>query len=354
MDLLGERYRVVRRLGSGGMASVLLCEDEVLGRRVAVKRLHRTEETHDVRRFRREARVGARLNHPNLVTVFDTVSDDSGDLIVMEFVDGESLADALRRGPLEPERAIEVLSAVASALDHAHAAGVVHRDVKPANVLLGTDGSIKLADLGIAKSSHVTETVTGEMILGTLAYMPPERLRGEDTGPAGDVWSLAAVSFEALTGRRARAATTPSAAVAEGVSGRLPELREALPEAPAGAEQVLRRGLDPEPERRPASAGALVSELARSLGVGETEPLTEALVTNGAGEDATAPLAVPSPIAEPRADTVHRGRRRARMLAAGGLAAVAGVAIALAAGSGGGDDSPGGFNPLADTGPEQP
>src|SRR5437763_7478205 len=133
--LLAGRYRTLERLGSGGAATVYLAEDQRLGRRVAVKRLHGGVADDDVvRRFRREARLGASLNHPNVVMVYDIVSDDEGVLIVMEYVDGETLRDAIARGPLPPRRALEVLRAVAEALDHAHAEGIVHRDVKPANV----------------------------------------------------------------------------------------------------------------------------------------------------------------------------------------------------------------------------
>ena len=135
--LLAGRYRTIERVGSGGMATVLLAEDERLGRQVAVKRLHAESPEDTAQRFRREAKLGASLNHPNLVAVYDIVTDDEGVLIVMEYVDGETLRDAIERGPLEPARAIEVLRGMAEALDHAHGEGIVHRDVKPANVLLG-------------------------------------------------------------------------------------------------------------------------------------------------------------------------------------------------------------------------
>src|SRR3954452_8192209 len=150
-NLLAGRYRVIDRVGRGGMASVLLAEDERLGRQVAIKRLHAESPEDTARRFRREARLGASLNHPNLVAVYDIVTDEEGVLIVMEYVEGETLRDAIERGPTEPRRAIEILRGLAGALDHAHEEGIVHRDVKPANVLLGADGrTIKLADLGIA------------------------------------------------------------------------------------------------------------------------------------------------------------------------------------------------------------
>ena len=180
--VLADRYAVERKLGAGGMATVYLAEDQVLGRRVAVKRLRGEGDAADLERFRREARLGATLSHANVVTVFDTVAGDDGVLIVMEYVEGETLADALAGAPLGDERAIEVLSAVAAALDHAHANGIVHRDVKPANVLLGDDGTIKLADLGIATAIAATRITTTHDIVGTLAYIAPERLDSDFAG----------------------------------------------------------------------------------------------------------------------------------------------------------------------------
>src|SRR5437764_12578514 len=155
--VIAGRYRTIERVGSGGMATVLLAEDGRLGRQVAVKRLHAESPEDTARRFRREARLGASLNHPNLISVYDIVSDDEGVLIVMEYLDGETLRDAVGRGPLPPARAIEVLRGVAAGLDYAHAEGIVHRDVKPANVLLGRrPGEGKLADLGIATAVEGT------------------------------------------------------------------------------------------------------------------------------------------------------------------------------------------------------
>src|SRR5437667_1900646 len=142
--VLGGRYRVLERLGTGGMATVFLAEDQRLGRKVAVKRLHSDSPDDAALRFQREAKVGASLSHPNLVTVFDTVADDEGVLIVMEYVEGENLADVMARERLPAERAVAIVADVAAALDHAHAAGVVHRDVKPANVLVGPGGKAKL------------------------------------------------------------------------------------------------------------------------------------------------------------------------------------------------------------------
>src|SRR5919106_7028590 len=198
--LLAGRYRVLERLGAGGMAAVYLAHDERLGRDVAIKRLHRGEhEEVDARRFQREARLGASLSHPNLVSIFDTEEDDESVLLVMEYVDGETLADRLARGGLESRCAVAIVRAVANALDHAHAAGIVHRDIKPANVLLGRDGTVKLADLGIAKAVERTDITDTGTVLGTPTYMAPEQLQGGKLGPAVDVYPPPPVAVEMLT-----------------------------------------------------------------------------------------------------------------------------------------------------------
>src|SRR5947209_9389419 len=259
--MLAERYRVIRRLGSGGMASVFLAEDERLRRRVAVKRLHAGSPEDVARRFQREARVGASLNHPSIVAVFDTIVDDEGVLIVMEYVDGETLRDEIARRPLAPKRALEVLEPVAIALDHAHANGVVHRDVGPANVLLGRDGAVKPADLGIATAAGVTRITRSGTVLGTVAYMAPERLDGAAGGPPADIYALAAVAFEALTGDKAIAGRTAAEVARRAVLDPPPDLNAALPDAPAAAAAALRRGMAKDPDERPPSASALVGAL---------------------------------------------------------------------------------------------
>src|SRR3954470_18197330 len=209
-DLVAGRYRMLRRLGAGGMAAVFLARDTRLERDVAIKRLHADSPEEVGRRFQREAKVGASLNHPSIVSVYDTVTDDEGVLLVVEYVDGETLRDAIARGPLPAEQAMRVLRAIASALDHAHEHGVVHRDVKPGNILIGRDGQAKLADLGIASAaelgSRITQTGT---VLGTAAYIAPERLDGGLGGPPSDVYALAAVAHEALSGHKAVEGSTP-------------------------------------------------------------------------------------------------------------------------------------------------
>jgi eukaryotic-like serine/threonine-protein kinase len=242
-SLLDGRYRVLRHLGSGGMASVLLCRDERLDRDVAVKRLHADSPDDVERRFVREAKLGASLNHPNLVSVFDTATDDEGVLIVMEYVEGEALARTLRRGPLPPGRVAAMVRDLGSALDHAHAQGVVHRDVKPGNVLLRRDGVTKLVDLGIATAQDHTRLTHSGMVLGTAAYMAPEQLEGGETTAATDVYALAVVAYEALTGERAREGRTPIEIAHRIASEPPPDLRDALPGASPRAAEVLKRAM---------------------------------------------------------------------------------------------------------------
>ena len=270
--LLGGRYRRVRRLGSGGMASVYLAEDTLLGRPVAIKRLATEAPEESLRRFRHEARIGASLNHPGLVAVYDSIAEDDGLLIVMEYVEGRSLSELIDDGPLPAEQVADVIGQVAEALDHAHRNGVVHRDVKPSNILVRDDGVVKLADLGIARTLDGSRITATGSVFGTLAYIAPERLSGEPDGPPADVYSLAAVAYEALSGRRAQQASTPAELVRLAGQGPVPELREAWPEAPPAASRLLRGGLDPDPARRPGSAGAFAAQLASALGVASGGP----------------------------------------------------------------------------------
>ena len=247
------------------MASVLLCEDERLGREVAVKRLHADSPVDVEQRFAREAKLGASLNHPNLVSVFDTATDDEGVLIVMEYVEGEPLSRMLRRGPLRPEEVASMVRDLGDALDHAHSQGVVHRDVKPANVLIRGDGVTKLADLGIATASDGTRITRSGTVLGTASYMAPEQLDGRGAGPPADVYALAAISFEALSGKRPREGRTPLEIAHKIATEGAPDLLDAWPGAPPEAARALKRGMAFDPEDRPASAGEFARELAGAL-----------------------------------------------------------------------------------------
>jgi eukaryotic-like serine/threonine-protein kinase len=349
-SLLDGRYRVLRHLGSGGMASVLLCRDERLGRQVAVKRLHADSPVDVEQRFVREAKLGASLNHPNLVSVFDTATDDEGVLIVMEYVEGEALARTLKRGPLPPERVGAMVRDLGSALDHAHAQGVVHRDVKPGNVLLRHDGMTKLVDLGIATAQDHTRLTHSGMVLGTAAYMAPEQLEGGETTPATDVYALAVVAYEALTGRRAREGRTPLEIAHKIATGPPPDVREVMPSASPQAAEVLKRAMARDPRDRPGSAGELATSLARALEEPPTAPTRAVPPTRTAPRPAPVPAAAPAPAAAspppptapPRRTPPQRGRRPTGAIALAfvllGLAA-AGVLAAVLSSGGDGDGS---------------
>ena len=269
--LILDRYRLVERIAAGGSAEVWRARDEQLDRPVAVKRLHPHLLPDDASRQRlvAEARAAARLSHPVIVGIYDV--DDTGEspAIVMELVDGESLAARIERdGPLPEREAVRITADVAEALYHAHQQGVVHRDVKPGNVLLAEDGRTRLVDFGIAHSLAASAerlTLDGTVI-GTLRAMAPEQLSGGPITPRTDLYGLGVVLLEALTGRPPYAATTP-VALAEAQRGGPPAVDGVDPALAA----LLLASLAHDPADRPLHAGALASAL-RSWLAGDPSP----------------------------------------------------------------------------------
>jgi serine/threonine-protein kinase len=207
------RYNVERLLGAGGMGAVYLAEDPLLKRRLAVKVVQAGSAQQDVLlRFRREAEISARLNHPNVITIYDVGEDATvGPFIAMEFVDGSSLADLVRDGSFQgPEDRLRALIAAAHALEAAHAAAIVHRDIKPGNVMVGRDGRVKLMDFGIARGEDAaTLTATGAVI-GTPAYIAPEQLKGAEPSVSTDRYAFSVLAFEVFTGTKPYAAPSTS------------------------------------------------------------------------------------------------------------------------------------------------
>src|SRR4051794_8857650 len=203
--ILPPRYRSVRRIAHGGMGEIFLATDSTLGRDVAVKVLAERYARDDAlrARFTREALAAARLSgDPNTVTIFDVGEWNERPYIVMEHAGGGTVADRIAAGPVAPATALRWLGEAAEALDTAHAKGVVHRDVKPANLLLAGDGSVRVADFGIASAAGLSSLTEAGTVLGTLGYLAPEQAAGEAAGPAADVYSLAVVAYELLSGER--------------------------------------------------------------------------------------------------------------------------------------------------------
>src|SRR5262245_39832397 len=226
--LVADRYRLVRPLGRGGMGSVHLAHDERLDRPVALKRTFSGAPDGSVQRLLREAQVGASLDHPHLVRVYDVVRDDDEVVIAMELVDGPSPAEGLATRLPPQHEALAIVRQVASALDHAHARGVVHRDVKPANVLIGPHGA-KLADLGISTAPDFTRITQAGDLIGSPSYMAPEQLTGQPVGPAADVHGLALTAYELFAGVPARSGGTPIEIAHRAVSEPAPDVRDAWP-----------------------------------------------------------------------------------------------------------------------------
>jgi serine/threonine-protein kinase len=268
--LFAGRYRLERRLGVGGMATVQLAFDTRLERNVAVKLLaeHLAEDGAFVSRFRREALAAARLVHPNIVQVFDFGLDESThrNFIVMEFVDGQSCAEMLReQGSLPVDEAVEILAQSCRGLDYAHRNGVVHRDVKPGNLLEGREGMVKLADFGIAKAAEDSDITKVGSVLGTAAYLAPEQARGEPAGPASDLYALGVVAYQLIAGRLPYDAGSLTDLARLQESGPPPRLDELVPAVPAPLALAVAQALHRDPEHRYPDAAAMEEALRGGL-----------------------------------------------------------------------------------------
>jgi eukaryotic-like serine/threonine-protein kinase len=354
--ILAGRYHLDEFLGRGGMARVYRGTDLVLGRTVAVKLLaeHLALDPAFVERFRREARAAARLGHPGVVAVYDSGSEGETHFIVMEHVEGRTLEEVLSAGPLPIQRAVEIARKVAEALSAAHAQGLVHRDVKPGNVMIGRDGSVKVMDFGIARALDSQTMADTRGLMGTAAYLAPEHARGEPTDPRSDVYSLGIVLYHMLTGRPPFLADSPAAVIYQHLHDDPIPPSRLDPAVGPELEATVLRAMAKDPAARPPSAEALRAELdalpiqattapgpeGSPVSPSPTEPLlrptpepTERLIPPP--EPATRPIpAVPPRTAPGRPRNPRRPRRAGVLVALAAVVFGGALAFALAAGGG--------------------
>ncbi|WP_169944698.1 Stk1 family PASTA domain-containing Ser/Thr kinase [Microbispora sp. H11081] len=273
-QLLDGRYRVESRIARGGMASVYLALDVRLDRTVAVKVMHRSlaEDPQFVRRFIGEAKSVASLSHPNIVQVFDQGTDGANVYLSMEYVPGRTLRDVLRaRGRLPAREALEMVIPVLAALGAAHQAGLVHRDVKPENVLLADDGRVKVVDFGLARAIEATNQTKTGMMIGTIGYMSPEQVTTGNADARSDVYAAGIMLFELLTGRQPYAGETPMSVAYRHVHETVPMPSSIVPDVPPSIDALVAAATDKDPAARPADATAM---LVASVEIHRTLPRT--------------------------------------------------------------------------------
>ena len=267
---LSGRYRLEEKVGSGGMSTVYRAYDPTLERRVAIKLMHRdiSDDPDQLERFRREARAVARLSHPHVVTVIDFGEDDGTPYIVLEYVEGETLKDRIRRmGRLPVTEAVAYAIEIGRALSAAHAERLVHRDVKPQNVLIDAEGRGKVTDFGIARSLEAHGLTATGRVLGTTDYVSPEQALGRDVSEQSDVYSLGIVLFEMLTGEVPFTADSQVAVAMKHVREPLPDVQRRRPEVSASLAAVLEHSTAKETKNRYATAAEMVHDLEEVLAI---------------------------------------------------------------------------------------
>ena len=329
-QLLAGRYELKDLAGTGGMSSVYRARDSVLERTVAIKILHEhfSDDPEYVERFRREARALAQLNHPNIVTVIDRGEFEGRQFIVFEHVDGETLKSLVdREGALPVDRALALVHQVARGLAFAHEHGVVHRDVKPQNVLLDEDGVAKVTDFGIARSIDPSDELTETgALLGTSEYIAPEQASGQRVDERSDQYSLATVLYELLTGEPPYTGESFMAVALKHVREPVPSVRDRRPDVSPRLDAIVARAMAKRPEDRFPSTDALMAAL-------EAARTDTGAVSNAASDGATESIELPGPLARP---VNGRGRRQHRLplpllfalIAAGVAALIAALVIA--------------------------
>ena len=334
IPLVNDRYRVERSIGRGGMAEVFLAHDILLDRPVALKVLfpEYAIDPNFVERFRREAQSAAALTHPNIVAVYDWGKVNTTYFIAMEYVEGKTLATLLKeRGPLSPTHACDVISEVAAALSFAHENGVIHRDVKPGNILIGLGGQVKVADFGIARAlgTNVEEALTEiGSVMGTATYLSPEQTQGAQPDPRSDIYSLGVMMYELVAGRAPFVGESAVAIAYQHVHNFPQPLREVVADLPRGFESVVAKCMAKNEQRRYDNAMLVREDIRRILDGVETLALTDArgpVVTKNLSDTAEIPVVVLPPY-EDSVDMVD-AKKPATMVFGGAVLAIALLAI---------------------------
>ncbi len=299
--VFGRRYRVTEKIGTGGMADVYKAVDEVLGRTVAIKTLHPryASDPGFVARFRQEAQSAANLSHPNIVNIYDWGRDDEAYYIVMEYVRGTDLKALVEeKGAIDPLKAAEYCSQVAAALSVAHGYDIIHRDIKPHNIVLMPEGTVKVMDFGIARAGNTTMTQTGS-VLGTAQYVSPEQAQGRDLGPQSDLYSLGVVLYELTTGQTPFEGDSPVSVALKQVNEEPVPPSEINPDIPPALESVILRAMLKDPSERYTSAEEMRRDLQRAASgrmvetaprEGDTTVMPVVGRTNGSGSPRVRPI----------------------------------------------------------------
>ncbi len=330
--VLSGRYKLEAKLGSGGMSTVYLARDATLDRAVAVKVMHRemSEQADQLERFRQEARAVAKLSHPNVVAVIDAGEDGGHPYIVFEYVEGETLKQRIARlGALDPQEALAYAIEIARGLTVAHARNMVHRDIKPQNVLIDAEGRAKLTDFGISRQLEQDGMTATGRVLGTTDYVAPEQAMGRAVDPRSDIYSLGVVLYEMLIGQVPFHADSQVGVAMKHVNEELPDVQQRRPEISAAAALVVERATTKDPAQRYQKVGEMIDDLATALEV-------EAARAGSTTGEATSVLdAVPPPQRKLSGPGRHSWAAIA-LLALVAAAAVAAVLFISGGGGGGG------------------
>ncbi len=323
-------YHIADKLGQGGMATVYKAHHVNLQRDVAIKVMHTAfkEDPNFLERFKREAQIVARLDHPHIIPIYDFADHQGSPYLVMKFVEGETLKARLKRGPLALDETIRIMDAVAQALAYAHGQGILHRDIKPSSTMLDRQGISYIADFGLARIAQAGEsTLSQDMMLGTPQYISPEQAKGDyHLGPGTDIYSLGVVLYEIMVGRVPFNADTPYAIVHDHIYKALPLPTEVNSQVPPAVEHVLLRALAKEPDQRYESAADLIADFRRAVqDVGVTELSAAPAARHDAPPPGSTPVyyvGIPAPVAYTQHQTLtpqEAHRRRANLWILGGV-----------------------------------